>query len=166
MKSVLSGILSVVAVAALTVCCATASLPQKLDTFVDDAELQNHKYSAKDWEKSQAEYNALLEEFLSSDDEYSDAERQMAARAIGRYHSLLVKNGLEESTSYISDIATVLPAYVEGLAEGFGENLDQFAATLEKILDNEELQKSFENFGKQFEKFGEQLEKLFEDLDD
>ena len=119
--------------------CSSSNIPQKLDSFVDNAELKSNDYDAEDWQKSMLQYEELVEEFSNSGKEYSNAEKQMAARAMGRYHSLLIKNGIEQSAAYLKELESILPSYLEGLVDGLGENSEEFGKTLEGICNSEEL---------------------------
>lgn len=126
-------------------------MPQKLDSFVDNAELKSNDYDAEDWQNSMLQHEELVEEFSNSGKEYSNAEKQMAARAMGRYHSLLIKNGIEQSAAYLKELESILPSYLEGLVDGLGENSEEFGKTLEGISNSEELEKAFDGLGNRLE---------------
>lgn len=131
--------------------CSSSNMPQKLDSFVDNAELKSNDYDAEDWQNSMLQYEELVEEFSNSGKEYSNAEKQMAARAMGRYHSLLIKNGIEQSAAYLKELESILPSYLEGLVDGLGENSEEFRKTLEGISNSEELEKAFDGLGNRLE---------------
>lgn len=131
--------------------CSSSNIPQKLDSFVDNAELKSNDYDAEDWQNSMLQYEELVEEFSNSGKEYSNAEKQMAARAMGRYHSLLIKNGIEQSAAYLNELESILPSYLEGLIDGLGENSEEFGKTLEGISNSEELEKAFDGLGNRLE---------------
>lgn len=131
--------------------CSSFNIPQKLDSFVDNAELKSNDYDAEDWQNSMLQYEELVEEFSNSGKEYSNAEKQMAARAMGRYHSLLIKNGIEQSAAYLKELESILPSYLEGLIDGLGENSEEFGKTLEGISNSEELEKAFDGLGNRLE---------------
>lgn len=134
----------------------SVSIPEKLDRFVDKAELNSSSYDANDWQKSLNQYAELVNELSSSGKQYSDAEKEMAARAMGRYHSLLIKNGIEASATYIKELKSILPSYLEGLVEGLDENSDEIGKSLEGLFDNEELYRVLDNLGEKLEGiFGE-----------
>lgn len=143
--------ITIVLTMALIVSCSNSSIPQKLDSFVDNAELKSGDYDAKDWQKSLAKYERLVEEYNNSDNEYTDSEKHMAAQAMGRYHSLLLKNGIKASALYLEELKSILPAYLEGLVEGINEDSEELGKTLEGLFDSEELEKTFENLGSQLE---------------
>lgn len=134
----------------------SVSIPEKLDRFVDKAELNSSSYDANDWQKSLNQYAELVNELSSSGKQYSDAEKEMAARAMGRYHSLLIKNGIEASATYIKELKSILPSYLEGLVEGLDENSDEIGKSLEGLFDSEELYRVLDNLGEKLEGiFGE-----------
>ena len=135
----------------LLAACSSSNIPQKLDSFVDNAELNSSDYDAGDWQKSMSQYERLVEEYSASGKEYSDAEKQMAARAMGRYHSLLIKNGIEQSAAYLKELESILPSYLEGLVDGLGDNSEELGKTLEGVFNSEELEKAFEDLGNKLE---------------
>ena len=151
--------ISILLASAMLAACSSSNIPQKLDSFVDNAELKSSEYDAEDWQKSMGQYEILVEEYNNSGKEYSEAEKQMAARAMGRYHSLLIKNGVEQSAAYLKELQSILPSYLEGLVDGLGENSEDLGKTLEGILDSEELEKAFEGLGSK-------LEEIFGGLDE
>ena len=53
----------------------SVSIPEKLDRFVDKAELNSSSYDANDWQKSLNQYAELVNELSSSGKQYSDAEK-------------------------------------------------------------------------------------------
>lgn len=121
--------------------CSSSNVPQELNSFVDNTELKSSEYDAEDWQKSMFQYEKLVEEYSNSGKEYTDAEKQMAARAMGRYHSLLIRNGIEQSAAYLKELESILPSYFEGLVDGFGEDsglekaLERFDNKLEEIFE-------------------------------
>ncbi len=127
--------------------CSSSSIPQKLDSFVDNAELESRDYDVEDWQESKLQYEKLVEEYCNSGKEYTDAEKQMAANAMGRYHSLLIKNGIEQSATFLKELEAILPSYMEGLIEGLGENSEEIGKTMGGILNSEEMEKAFEGLG-------------------
>ena len=151
--------ISILLASAMLAACSSSNIPQKLDSFVDNAELKSSEYDAEDWQKSMGQYEKLVEEYSNSGKEYSEAEKQMAARAMGRYHSLLIKNGVEQSAAYLKELQSILPSYLEGLVDGLGENSEELGKTLEGIFDSEELEKAFEGLGSK-------LEEIFGGLDE
>jgi len=143
--------LSLVALSSLMVACMSANIPQKLDTFVDKTEQNCENYDADDWKKSMAEYEKLVEELNEPGKEYSESDKEKAAKAMGRYHSLLLKNGIEQSATLLNELKAIVPSYLEGLLEGLDENTEQLGKSLEGLLNNEELEKTLTELGEKLE---------------
>lgn len=59
-------ILFIVLTSAFIVACSSSNIPQKLDSFVDNAELKSSDYDAEDWQKSMLQYERLVEEYNNS----------------------------------------------------------------------------------------------------
>ena len=159
MKEVLFKISLLMIVSACLIACGGANSSQKLVNFVYDAELKSGSYNAQDWEKSMNQYDKLVEEYLSSGKTYTEEEKQMAAKAMGRYHSLLIKNSVKISSSYIDELKTILPASFEGLGEGLEENSDEIKKSLDVMFETEEIEESMEELNSQIEDiFNSQIE--------
>lgn len=135
--------------------CITSNAARKLDSFVDDTELKSDSYNADDWKKSISQYERLVEEYSTSRRTYTDAEKQMAARAIGRYHSLMLKYGIEASAAFLEELKSVIPSYLEGLIEGLEENTKGLEKTLEGLFEGEDFEQTLGGLS-------EQLENIFE----
>lgn len=148
-----------VAAAIALVSCGTKSVPEKLDAFVDDAETKGAAYSETQWQQSEIKYQQLVNEYLDSESEYSDTEKKQAAEAMGRYHALLIRNGVEQVGSFIEELGQVLPSYLEGLASGLGESSANLESSLESLFNDEKLEKSLDDLGNA-------LEGIFGGLDD
>ena len=144
-------LLATLLTSALMAACSYSNIPQRLDSFVDNAELNSGDYDAEDWKKPMAQYESLVGEYSSSENDYIEAEKQMAARAMGRYHSLLIKNGIKQSAAFLKEMEAILPSYLEGLADGLGEESEELGKTLEDVFNSEELEKAFEGIGNRLE---------------
>ena len=139
---------------ALIAGCISNNPVQKLDSFVDNAELKSDSYNAQQWANSMKQFEKLVEDYNAPGKTYSEAEKQMAARAMGRYHSLLIKNGVKATASYLEEMESILPSYLEGLVDGLGENSEEIEKSLENLFDSEELEKAFKDLGNSLEEIG------------
>ena len=79
-------------------------------------------WTEDDWERSQSEYEKLLEEYQTNYDSYSQEERDAINKAIGRYTGLLVRQGIEETGKILKDFGERLPSLLEGFMSAFDEN--------------------------------------------
>ena len=148
----------ITAIVAVVFSCSNANTPQKLDAFVDETELSCDGYDANDWQRSMVRFEELVNEYDSSGKQYTEGEKQMAARAIGRYHSLLIKNGVELTAAYLEELKAVLPSYLDGLMNGLDENSEEIEKSLKSIFNSEELEKVFSAFG-------EKMDEVFSGMD-
>lgn len=139
------------AVAVMLSSCGSSSLPERMDSFVDKAELNADGYTPEDWEKSTQDFQALIQKYSESGNEYSEAEKQMAARAMGRYHALLLKNGLEKTKSIFENLGKIIPDYIDGFAAEIENNSEGFLNELESIIDTSKVNESFDKLGKALE---------------
>lgn len=128
--------------------CASQSAPQALDAFVDKAELNSELYSPEDWERSELQYEKLIEQYANSGKSYTEAEKQMAARAMGRYHALLIKNGIEQSAEFLRELGNILPSYFEGITDG----LEDSKIDWDSIFDEEKIEESLDGLEQSLEK--------------
>lgn len=152
MKTLITKTLMLAAILIAAVSCATTkTVPQKLDDFVDDAEIHSGNYTMDDWKKSGKEYEALVMEYLEQPDKYSEDEKMLATRAMGRYHALVLKSGLEGASSLLKGIGKILPEYIEGLSEGIKEGSVGLEGLFRDILDTTRLKKSVEDLGSALE---------------
>jgi len=138
--------------------CISDSIPQRLDKFVDNAEFKADSYSDEDWEKSVIQFERLSEQYESSKISYTDAEKQMAARAMGRYHSLLIKKGIESAASYLKEFGKTLPSYLEGLKEGFDINSEYIQKTVDGLMNNQNIKQSIDSLSNTIDKLIEGIE--------
>ena len=124
----------------LAACGGSTRLPVQMDSFVRNAELKSSSYDAQDWQLSMRRYEVLVKAYSSSKERYSESEKRLAANAMGRYHALLIKNGVEVSAAYVRELKEIVPSYLEGLVDGLDEYSEDIKRSLEGLLDVEELE--------------------------
>lgn len=151
MNKIAVKIFSLAVAVALMARCISNNPAQKLDSFVDNAELKSDSYNAQQWANSMKQFEKLVEDYNAPGKTYSEAEKQMAARAMGRYHSLLIKNGVKATALYLEEMKSILPSYLEGLVDDLGENSEEIEKSLESLFDSEELEKAFKDLGNSLE---------------
>lgn len=118
---------------------------QRLDEFVDNAEIHASSYSNAEWQKSEDEYMQLVDNYLNSNKCFSEEEKQVAACSMGRYHALLLKNKIENASSFLKGVEKILPAYLKGFSHTFEENSKHIEEQFKELFNDEELEKSFES---------------------
>ena len=60
---------------------------------------------------------------MYSEIEYTEEERNKAARAMGRYHALILKNEIESGVSFLKEFCKIFPEYLDGFASGLNEDI-------------------------------------------
>ena len=113
-------ILWTIAVLLITAC--NTPLSNRIDNYVNEVENNCSNWTEDDWERSQSEYEKLLEEYQPNYDSYSQEERDAVNKAIGRYTGLLVRQGIEETGKLLKDFGERLPSLLEGFMSAFDEN--------------------------------------------
>ena len=142
----------------LAVSCSTwRKVPDKMDAFVGNAEVSASKYSAEDWAKSKEEYQALINEYSEHEDQYTPEEKARVMKDIGRYHALLVVNGINEAASYVETLKKILPSYLEGINEVINENKGGVTNLIKGILNPEGLDQSVRELVDELNSLGEEI---------
>lgn len=139
-------------------CASYKSIPEEIDSFVDKAEIKAPSYNKSDWETSKAEYEALIDQFTDNFSKFTDDQKALATNAMGRYHALLVKNGLVESAGVLGMIKNLLPSYIEGITDAIKDNEQEIISTLSGILDLKNIGCSINDLGNEL---GGLLEGIF-----
>lgn len=131
MRNFIIAVLTLCATCIWVSCATNKSAPQKLCSFVDDVELKCDSYSQEDWERSKKEFELLVDDYSKSSALYTEEQRQAVAKAMGQYHALLIKHGVQESLDYLQRIVKLIPSYIDGLTSGLNGDLDDSAALVE-----------------------------------
>ena len=106
-------------IAAMMLLSCSAPLSNRIDEYVTEVEANCRYWTAQDWELSEEEYAALIEEYRLNYDSYTQEERDAINRAIGRYNGLRLKHGLEDFTNKVKEIGEQLPGMVDGFMSAF-----------------------------------------------
>ena len=142
-----------------TSCVVYGGVPQKLDNFVTATENDCQNYSKEEWEKSRKEYRSILDEYKNSKKEFTQEEREMAIRAMGRYNALLLKNGIVESAVGIREFSAMVPDFLRGMAEGLDAHSEEINQALKSLVDTNKLKGAIDQIGSA-------LSKMFAGLDE
>lgn len=144
-------ILLIVLASMISAVCFAKSLPLRINDFVTDTELKCNKYSKEDWNRSYDRFQALTKEYSESDRKYSDAERRIANRAMGRYHALLVKNGIAVGAESIKEFGRKLPDYIKGFADGLNIDTGELKEKIKSSIDTVKLRQSLDELKERIE---------------
>ena len=78
--------------------------------------------SEDDWEKLQLEYENFIRDFREHPENYSEEEKAEINKIMGRYHGLLVKEGLNEMAKEVEEYTKHLDSFLEGFFDAFIES--------------------------------------------
>ena len=111
-------LVSFVAAAIFAVGCATTvSLPDRLDIFVEKTEKEYKNYTQEDWEKSRAEYDALVAEMKENYDSYTTSEKVRTMQAIGRYSTMVLGSEISNASESLGTVLDQIPETINGMID-------------------------------------------------
>ena len=96
-------------------CATTVSLPDRLDKFVEKTEKEYKNYTEEDWEKSRAEYDALVAEMKENYDSYTTSEKVRTMQAIGRYSTMVLGSEISNASDAVGDVLQQIPETINGI---------------------------------------------------
>ena len=155
---------SLLVVGALLSCSTWRSVPDKMDAFVGKAEVSASKYTAEEWAKSKEEYQALINEFSEHEDQYTDEEKARVMKDIGRYHALMVVNGINEAASYLETLKKILPEYINGINEVIYESKGDVSGIIKGVLNPEGLDQAVRGLKESLTGLGEEISESVEEV--
>lgn len=101
----------------LTACHDRRHTLKELDVFVENVEKNAPQYSDADWERSDAEYDALIKEIDKYD--YSIEETRQIGKLKGEYAGIKVKYKGEKFLERIDKAIEEAMGKIEGFKDGF-----------------------------------------------
>ena len=141
----------------VTACATWRNVPDRLDDFVDKAENTSSKYSPEDWKESKAKYEELINLYAEHEDQYTTEEKARVMKDIGRYHALLVVNGINEAAAFVETMKKILPSYLEGINEVINENKGGVTELIKGILNPEGLDQAVRGLLDELEGLAEEV---------
>ena len=141
----------------LSSCATWRSVPDRLDSFVLNAESSAQNYSSEDWELSNTQYQNLVDTYWDNLDKYSQEDRARVTKAIAKYQTLLVLNGISETAELINLIKEVAPAYLDGIKDAVNDSRSGILNTIRELVDFSEIEDSFSNLKEDVGGFIEEL---------
>ena len=106
--------LTMAALFLLAVSCKE-TLPKRFDSFVNKVEKNCDSYSADDWDKANAEFEKLTQEYNDNKSAYSQEEQNQINVAMAKYIGLVAKSGLNTAIDAVNGLINQIPSFLEGL---------------------------------------------------
>lgn len=116
--------LSITLIALIAVSC-TSMLPVRFEQFVDKVEKNGSSYSEKEWQETSAKFEKLMNEYNQAYDKLSTDDQERINKAIGRYHAVVIKSGVNSVISSFDKIVSSVSSKVKGFLDGVGSFLNE-----------------------------------------
>ena len=113
MKKMLQTALALCAVAVMAISCQKP-LAERFTRFVDKVEASCSDYTSEDWEKADAEFQSLKQEYDSLRESLTEEERDAVGEAMGRYKRLYINSTLEDAVDEVGKILQDAGSVVNG----------------------------------------------------
>ena len=98
----------------------SAPLDNRIESFVEKTEAKCESYSQEDWDKSLKQYEALVNEYQTNIDSYTQEQKEKINKAIGRYSGILVKQGVNAAGKAVKDAIDGASSFINGVKESLG----------------------------------------------
>ena len=106
------------AVAALLVAACAFSLPGKFTQMADKVAAKGADYTPKQWEKSNAQFEKLVKQYIDKYDKLSNDDKKEINAAIGKYTATALKCGAANGLKQIDELLKQVPAAIDTATEG------------------------------------------------
>ena len=113
------------AIAAVLMTACAFSLPGKFTELADKIIAKGADYSPEQWEKSNAQFEKLVQEYKEKFDSFSADEKKEINAAIGKYLATALKYGVSDGLKQIDGILNSIPTAVNSAAEGAKSFLEE-----------------------------------------
>ena len=156
-------------------CATTVSLPDRLDKFVEKTEKEYKNYTEEDWEKSRAEYDALVAEMKENYDSYTTSEKVRTMQAIGRYSTMVLGSEISNASDAVGDVLQQIPETINGIINDIDtaslrksvEGIKNGIEGLVESIDTAKIRKSIESISENIDtaKLREKIEAIVKILE-
>lgn len=103
------------AVSALIVSSCKETLPQRFDAFINHVEKKYASFSEDDWDKANAKFEKLVQEFQDNKSFYNQEEQKQIRGDIAKYAALVTKSGISSVINAADELINEIPSLLEGL---------------------------------------------------
>ena len=116
-------ILLILAAIVLVSAC-TSSLPGRITRLANKVESHGANYSSAQWEKTNAQFQKLLQEYVDNYDKFNTSQKKEINKAIALYGKAALKAGVTGVSNLIDGVLSEIPNAVDDLIEGARGFLD------------------------------------------
>ena len=94
------------------------SLPGKFTQLADKVAAKGADYTPKQWEKSNAQFEKLVQQYIDKYDKLSNDDKKEINAAIGKYTATALKCGAANGLKQIDELLKQVPAAIDTATEG------------------------------------------------
>jgi hypothetical protein len=106
------------ALAALLMTACAFSLPGKFTQLADKVAAKGADYTPAQWEKANAQFEALVNQYVDKYDKLSNEDKKEINAAIGKYTATALKCGVADGLKQINALLKKVPSAIDTAAEG------------------------------------------------
>ena len=106
------------AVATLLVAACAFSLPGKFTQLADKVAAKGADYTPQQWEKSNAQFEKLVQQYIDKYDKRSNDDKKEINAAVGKYTATALKCGAANGLKQIDELLKQVPAAIDTATEG------------------------------------------------
>ena len=106
------------AVDTLLVAACAFSLPGKFTQLADKVAAKGADYTPQQWEKSNAQFEKLVQQYIDKYDKLSNDDKKEINAAIGKYTATALKCGAANGLKQIDELLKQVPAAIDTATEG------------------------------------------------
>ena len=106
------------ALAAVLMTACAFSLPGKFTQLADKVAAKGADYTPAQWEKANAQFEALVNQYVDKYDKLSNEDKKEINAAIGKYTATALKCGVADGLKQINALLKKVPSAIDTAAEG------------------------------------------------
>ena len=110
--------------------CSTLRAPARMERLVNRVERNADRYRPYQWDRVNRQYEALVREYVQNYRMYTIAEKQQAMSAMGRYHGILVDQGIKQGIGFLGGLGSYAGALLDILKQDAGAVSDFLQSVL------------------------------------
>ena len=100
-------------------------LPLRFERFVDKVEKNADSFTKEEWQSASDQFDKLMADYEKSYDKLSDQDKERIDKAIGRYHALVVKSGINSVIESFNEAVSDLSSTIKGIVKGIGSFFEE-----------------------------------------
>lgn len=106
------------ALAAILLSACAFSLTEKITRIADKVTEKGADFTPEQWQKTNAQFEKLVQEYVDNYDKYSTDEKKKVNAAIGKYTATAIKCGVADAAKEVNALLKKIPDSIDAAIEG------------------------------------------------